>query len=93
MLRHIRKQSTIGRWLLLMYHRSVADTSGRLDMQDKRYKIRPETDGSWTVVDTLTGLPAASDGRDLMKLARDDAQDIADVLNEDGACNGKSPLV
>lgn len=62
-------------------------------MQEKRYEIRQERDGFWTVVDTLTGLPAASDGRDLTKLDRDDARDIASALNRDIAARKDSPLV
>jgi len=62
-------------------------------MQDKRYEIRQERDGLWTVIDSLTQLPAASDGRDLTNLEKADAQDIADSLNEDMSCHRKSPLV
>ncbi|MDQ0318932.1 hypothetical protein QO002_001070 [Pararhizobium capsulatum DSM 1112] len=62
-------------------------------MQENRYEIQQERDGSWTVLDTLTGLPAASDGRDLTKLDQNDARDIADVLNEDALCHRDSPLV
>lgn len=60
---------------------------------DLRYEIRREIDGSWTVLDNITGLPAASDGRDLTGLERADAQDIADVLNRDMKANRKSRLV
>ena len=62
-------------------------------MQEKRYEIRQESNGCWTVVNVLTGLPAASDGRDLTGLGKDDASDIAYALNEDVARHRDSPLV
>lgn len=62
-------------------------------MQEKRYEIRQESNGCWTVMDMLTGLPAASDGRDLTGLGKDDASDIAYALNEDVARHRSSPLV
>ncbi len=62
-------------------------------MREKRYGIRQDRDGSWTVIDTLTQLPAASDGRDLVKLEKMDAEDIAETLNEDFSRDRKSPLV
>ncbi|KQV44575.1 hypothetical protein ASE37_04175 [Rhizobium sp. Root268] len=62
-------------------------------MQEKRYEIRQESNGCWTVVDVLTGLPAASDGRDLTGLGKDDASDIAYALNEDVSRHRDSPLV
>jgi|UPI00055A5075 hypothetical protein len=57
-----------------------------------RYEIRAETTGRWTVVDTLTLLPAATDGRDLTGLAKEDARDIADELNRSCA-EGRDPLI
>lgn len=62
-------------------------------MQENRYEIRQESNGCWTVLDVLTGLPAASDGRDLTGLGKDDARDIAYALNEDVARHRDSPLV
>lgn len=62
-------------------------------MQEKRYEVRQETNGCWTVLDVLTGLPAASDGRDLTGLGKEDARDIAYALNEDEASHRDSPLV
>lgn len=62
-------------------------------MNEPRYSLRQEPDGTWTVVDTITGLPAASDGRDLTGLEHDDARDIADALNRDYLAGRESPLV
>ncbi|MBO9196205.1 hypothetical protein J5277_19045 [Rhizobium sp. 16-449-1b] len=57
-----------------------------------RYEIRREPSGRWTVVDSMTALPAASDGRDLIGLSREDARDIADELNRSIA-QGRDPLI
>jgi phage gpG-like protein len=57
-----------------------------------RYEIRPEATGRWTVVDMLTLLPAATDGRDFIGLAKEDARDIADELNRSFA-EGRDPLI
>lgn len=62
-------------------------------MNDPRYDLRQEKDGTWTVLDVITRLPAASDGRDLTGLDRNDARDIADTLNRDDRAGRKSPLV
>jgi hypothetical protein len=57
-----------------------------------RYEIRREHSGRWTVVDSMTALPAASNGRDLIGLSREDARDIADELNRSIA-QGRDPLI
>jgi hypothetical protein len=62
-------------------------------MNEPRYGVRQEKDGTWTVLDVITRLPAASDGRDLTGLDRDDAKDIADALNRDYLAGRNSPLV
>ena len=62
-------------------------------MNEPRYGLRQERNGSWTIVDLITRVPAASDGRDLTGLDRQDAQDIMDVLNRDYLARRKSPLV
>lgn len=62
-------------------------------MNEPRYGLRQERNGSWTIVDLITRVPAASDGRDLTGLDRDDAKDIMDVLNRDYLARRKSPLV
>ena len=57
-----------------------------------RYEIRREPSGRWTVVDSMTALPAAIDGRDLVGLSREDARDIAEELNRSIA-QGRDPLI
>lgn len=58
----------------------------------QRYEIRREGPDRWTVVDTLTSLPAATDGREFVGLAKEDARDIADELNRSVA-KGRDPLI
>lgn len=62
-------------------------------MNEPRYAVRQERSGRWTILDVITRLPAASDGRDLTGLDEDDARDIMDVLNKDYLARRKSPLV
>lgn len=62
-------------------------------MIEMRYGVRQERGGFWTVVDEMTGLPAASDGRDLTGLEKQDARDIADALNRDERSQRGSSLV
>ena len=62
-------------------------------MNEPRYDLRQEKNGTWTVFDVITRLPAASDGRDLTGLDRGDAKDIMDALNRDHIAGRKSPLV
>ncbi|CAN7503292.1 hypothetical protein LJR098_004740 [Rhizobium sp. LjRoot98] len=62
-------------------------------MNEPRYDLRQEKNGTWTVIDVVTSLPAASDGRDLTGLERDDARDIMEALNRDHLAGRKSPLV
>lgn len=63
------------------------------EMQEKRYEIRREPNGCWTVVDALTNLPAATDGKDLTGLEQDDARDIAHALNLDASRRRGSSLI
>jgi hypothetical protein len=58
----------------------------------QRYEIRRDGPDRWTIVDTLTSLPAASNGRDLIGLTQVDARDIADELNRSLA-EGRDPLI
>ncbi|WP_245306932.1 MULTISPECIES: hypothetical protein [unclassified Rhizobium] len=44
------------------------------------------------IIDTLTSLPAASDGRDFVGLSKRDAEDIARELNLSVA-QGRDPLI
>lgn len=62
-------------------------------MNEPRYSLHQETNGTWTVIDIITRLPAASDGRDLTGLDHDDARDIAEALNRDYLAGRQSPLV
>ncbi len=62
-------------------------------MNEPRYELRQEKNGTWTVIDGMTRVPAASDGRDLTGLDRDDARDIMETLNRDHLAGRKSPLV
>jgi hypothetical protein len=64
-----------------------------LRVNEPRYSLRQEKNGTWTVLDVITRLPAASDGKDLTGLEEDDARDIMDVLNRDYLARRKSPLV
>jgi hypothetical protein len=57
-----------------------------------RYEIRQELRGRWTIIDTLTSLPAATDGRDFVGLSKRDAEDIARELNLSVA-QGRDPLI
>ncbi len=57
-----------------------------------RYEIRPDLRGGWTIVDTMTSLPAATDGRDFVGLSKRDAEDIARELNL-SAAQGRDPLI
>jgi hypothetical protein len=60
---------------------------------DVRYEATPDADGAWRVVDLLTGMPAASNGRDFVRLARRDAEDIAQELNACERDGLPSPLL
>ncbi|OLP62147.1 hypothetical protein BJF93_01500 [Xaviernesmea oryzae] len=60
---------------------------------EARYEARQAEDGKWMVMDRLTRLPAATDGRDLVGLSAEDARDIADVLNRSTDERGRSPLL
>lgn len=59
---------------------------------EARYECRQQ-DGDWAVVDRLTSLPAATNGRDLSGLSQEDARDIADVLNRSATDGQRSPLL
>jgi hypothetical protein len=57
-----------------------------------RYRVEPDG-GSWTVMDTLTGLPAATNGKDLVQLRKRDADEIAEELNGCERRGTASPLL
>jgi hypothetical protein len=58
-----------------------------------RYAIRAQTDGMWSIIDLFTSLPAATNGKDLAGLEREDAEDIARELNRSLIEGKDSPLV
>ncbi len=45
-----------------------------------RFDIRPDQDG-WTIYDRETDQPASVEGHDTVGLPREDADEIADLLN------------
>ncbi|WP_028746564.1 hypothetical protein [Rhizobium mesoamericanum] len=57
-----------------------------------RYEVRQGRRGGWTIIDTLTSLPAATNGRDFVGLSKKDAEDIARELNLSVA-QGRDPLI
>lgn len=60
---------------------------------EARYEVREDVDETWQIVDTASGLPAATDGRDLVQLARIDADELAKELNECEDGGRESPLL
>ncbi|CDZ29745.1 Hypothetical protein NGAL_HAMBI1146_07930 [Neorhizobium galegae bv. officinalis] len=50
---------------------------------DIRFSARKNEDGTdyWSVYDTFTGLPAVVNGTTLDALGREEADDVADLLN------------
>jgi hypothetical protein len=71
---------------------SVPARAGRSD-GTSRYAVGQEPEGTWRILDTMTGLPAATNGRDLVGLQEIDALEIAAELNrcEESGC--PSPLL
>jgi hypothetical protein len=47
-----------------------------------RYEVREEPDGSWTVIDTATGLPAVVNDMPQLGHAEEDARAVARELDE-----------
>lgn len=67
--------------------------SGLSSEPDRQYGRRIERDGSWTVYDVFSGVPAQSDGHRLVSLSLSDATDSMLTLNrrnaqrrKDGSC-------
>lgn len=50
-------------------------------MFEKRFTMRDDGDGSWSVVDAASGLQAIVRDRTLVRLDEGDARDAADLLN------------
>ena len=65
--------------------------AGRAD--EKRYQVAVDAGDTWQVIDTMTNLSAASNGREFVQLGKKDAQDLADELNACEAEGRESPLV
>jgi hypothetical protein len=61
--------------------------------QLNRYQAEADIEGTWRVTDCMTGLPAASNGKDLIRLAKQDAQDLARELNDSEREGRPSPLL
>jgi hypothetical protein len=74
----------------MSFRANVALTDGELT--DGRYQAL-EFDGTWQVIDRMTGLPAASAGRDFVELCTEDALEIAAELNRCEAEGSPSPLI
>ena len=60
---------------------------------EARYEVREDVGETWQIVDTASGLPAATDGRDFVQLARRDAEELAKELNECEEGGRSSPLL
>ncbi|MCV9909964.1 hypothetical protein OIV19_20405 [Brucella sp. HL-2] len=50
-------------------------------MTENRYDLREEEDGSWTVFDIFTGMPAEVNGIPQDGLEMEQADDLVDLLN------------
>jgi hypothetical protein len=58
-----------------------------------RYAAEKIDRDRWVIIDTHTGQPAASDGKDLTGLDETDAHDIATLLNDSDRSGSPSPLI
>ncbi|RVO76225.1 hypothetical protein CN063_33290 [Sinorhizobium meliloti] len=50
-------------------------------MSENRYNLRQEDDGTWTVFDIFTGLPAEVNEVEQAGLEMEQADDLVDLLN------------
>lgn len=75
-----------------MSFKDARPADSRNHVREDRYQAIPGEDG-WTVMDRLSGLPAASNGRDFIKLRRTDARDISNELNNCEREGKPSPLL
>lgn len=50
-------------------------------MSENRYDLRQENDGTWTVFDIFTGLPARVNDVEQVGLELEQADDLVDLLN------------
>jgi hypothetical protein len=61
-------------------------------LTEGRYQAQ-RLEETWRVIDRMTDLPAASNGRDLEELSKEDALEIAAELNRCEAAGSASPLL
>ncbi|PWK65850.1 hypothetical protein [Aminobacter sp. AP02] len=52
-----------------------------LPASEARYNLRKEANGTWTVYDVFTGLPARVKGVEQVWLEMEQADDLVDLLN------------
>ncbi|KOF22560.1 hypothetical protein AC244_03320 [Ensifer adhaerens] len=50
-------------------------------MPENRYDLRQESDGTWTVFDIFTGMPALVNEVEQVGLELEQADDLVDLLN------------
>ena len=62
-------------------------------VDDRRYRAERVDDNSWRVIDQITGVVAASDGRDMAEMCEEDARDLANELNHCEEIGLPSPLL
>ncbi|TAU52489.1 hypothetical protein ELI15_17285 [Rhizobium ruizarguesonis] len=60
---------------------------------EARYEVREDAEETWQIVDTANGLPAATNGRDLVQLVHKDAIELAKELNDCEQGGLESPLI
>ncbi|MDB5523894.1 MAG: hypothetical protein JWM58_1657 [Rhizobium sp.] len=53
----------------------------KTDPTENRYEMRQEPDGTWTVYDIFTGLPAVVNDIPITMLTIEEADDAVDLLN------------
>ncbi|MDK1494435.1 hypothetical protein QN219_31300 [Sinorhizobium sp. 7-81] len=51
-------------------------------MSENRYELRKETDGTWTIFDIFTGMPARVNDVEQVGLEIEKADVLVDLLNE-----------
>lgn len=61
--------------------------------RSERYVVSEDYTGGWKIIDTTTGLPAATNSRDFVQLNKVDAKELADELNECDAQGSADPLL
>ena len=50
-------------------------------MQDAKYKASADDDGSWSVLDAESDIPAVLNGVPQVGLTEDQARDVSEILN------------